>query len=87
MGQLLCTIGTLYFYAIFARILLSWFPISQGGAMASVFSFLYGITEPVLGPLRRVLPPVRFGGMALDLSPIVVIFGMQLLILPLVCGI
>jgi len=32
-------------------------------------------TEPILGPLRRALPPVRFGGMGFDLSPMIVLFG------------
>jgi YggT family protein len=86
MGQVLCTLSTLYFFAILARILLSWFPISPGGLAASVFSFLYAITEPVLGPIRRVLPPVAMGGMGLDLSPIIVIFVLQLVIGPLLCS-
>ena len=64
----------LYIFAIFARIVLSWFPLAPGGPMASVFSFLYTITEPVLGPLRRVIPPL--GGF--DLSPIVALIGLQL---------
>ena len=75
-----CLLGQLYFYALFARIILSWFPISPGGAMASIFEFLYTVTEPVLGPVRRVMPPLSFGGAGLDLSPIVVIFGLQILL-------
>ena len=55
---ILCTLAQLYMLALFVRIVLSWFPISPGGAMASIFSFLYSITEPVLGPVRRMLPPV-----------------------------
>lgn len=43
--------------------------------MAGVMQFLYRITEPVLAPIRRVLPPM--GG--LDLSPLVVIIGIQVL--------
>lgn len=43
--------------------------------MASVAQFLYRLTEPVLAPIRRVLPPM--GG--LDLSPLVVIIGIQIL--------
>lgn len=43
--------------------------------MASVAHFLYRLTEPVLAPIRRVLPPM--GG--LDLSPLVVIIGIQIL--------
>ena len=65
----------LYMFAIFGRIVLSWFPVSPGGAMASSYSFLYTITEPVLGPLRRVIPPL--GGF--DLSPIVAVIALQVL--------
>jgi YggT family protein len=72
---ILCTALNLYFIALFARIILSWFPISPGSAMAGVFSFLYTITEPVLGPVRRRIPPL---GM-FDLSPLIVILGVQIL--------
>lgn len=74
MANLLPQLIQLYIFAIFARIVLSWFPVSPGGAMATVFSFLYTITEPVLGPLRRVIPPL--GGF--DLSPIVAVIGLQI---------
>jgi len=77
--SLICALLQVYVFAIFGRIVLSWFPLSPGGAMASIFSFLFSITEPVLGPVRRVLPPVRLGGMGLDFSPIVVLFGVQIL--------
>ncbi len=75
----------LYLLAIFGRIVLSWFPTSPGGAVAGISSFLFAITEPLLGPLRRVIPPVGMGGMALDLSPLIVVFGIQLIVLPIVC--
>jgi YggT family protein len=65
----------LYSLLIFGRIILSWFPISRGSPMESIYSGLYTVTQPVLGPVRRALPPL--GGF--DLSPIVVIFGLQLL--------
>jgi YggT family protein len=65
----------LYSLLIFARIILSWFPISRGGALESIYNVLYAVTEPVLGPVRRALPAM--GGF--DISPIVVILGLQLL--------
>jgi YggT family protein len=81
---ILCTILDLYLIALFARIILSWFPISPGGFMAQAFSFLYTITEPVLGPVRRAIPPI---GGAFDISPIVVLLGIQILSgLVLGCG-
>ncbi len=64
---------------LFARIIMSWFPISPGGGMATIYGFLYTLTEPVLGPIRRLIPPLGMGGMGLDLSPIVVTFGIILL--------
>jgi YggT family protein len=79
----LCALLNLYLLLIFGRIILSWFPIGPGSSLASIYRILYAITEPVLGPIRRVMPTVGFGGMGLDLSPIVVIFGIQLLIIPL----
>lgn len=65
----------LYTLAIFARAILSFFPIRPGSPIAPVAQFLYRITEPVLAPVRRVLPSM--GG--LDLSPLVVILGIQIL--------
>lgn len=73
---LVCLLLQLYYFALIGRIILSWFPIEPGGALAGVFGFLYSVTEPVLGPVRRVLPPIGAGGMGLDLSPIVVFFGL-----------
>ena len=82
MKQLLCTLAQLYLLAIFARIILSWFPPNPGGGggLNSVRVFLDSITEPVLGPLRRVIPPLGIGGMALDLSPLILIIGLQVLL-------
>lgn len=68
---------------LFPRAILSWFPASPGSILASVNHVLYRLSEPVLGPVRRVLPPVRAGGMGIDLSFIVVFFGIQFLVIPI----
>lgn len=87
MIELVCTLAQLYLLAVFARIILSWFPPSPGGGgLNSVREFLFAITEPVLGPLRRIIPPLGMGGMALDLSPIILIIGVQILLAALGCG-
>ncbi len=79
--NILCLAVQLYVYVLFARILLSWFPVSPGSPIATVFSVLYNLTEPVLGPLRRLIPPL---GM-FDLSPLIVFFVIQFLLVPLLC--
>jgi YggT family protein len=73
--RLLSSLLQLYVFAIFGRIILSWFPLDPGGPMASIFTFLYRITEPVLGPVRRALPSMG----PIDISPIVVFLGLQLI--------
>ena len=78
--EIICLLLQLYLVAIFVRIVLSWFPLDPNGFMATVAGFLYVITDPVLAPLRRALPAVRLGNVALDLSPIIVIIGIQVLI-------
>jgi YggT family protein len=67
MGALLLIIGYLVqflAFAIFARAILTWFPIDRNGP---VFQALDAITSPVLDPLRRVIPPI---GM-IDITPMV----------------
>ena len=79
MLGILCLLLTLYLFAIFGRVLLSWFPLNPHGAMATVAGFLYTVTDPVMKPVRRMLPAARFGGMAFDFSPVIVIFGIIIL--------
>lgn len=76
--DIICLILTVWVLAVMLRIVLSWFPMPSEGR-GGFTAFLDAITEPVLGPLRRVLPPVRMGAAALDLSPIVVLFGVFLI--------
>ena len=58
--------------AIFFRAILSWFPVDPYNPMVTV---LNQITEPVLGPLRRVVPTV---GM-IDITPMVAILLLQMI--------
>ncbi len=76
---LLCRLLDAYLIIIFARIILSWFPVEPGSGMASVYGFLYALTEPVLGPIRRIIPPMGMGGMGLDLSPMIVLLVITIL--------
>lgn len=73
MRGLLCTLTNLYVFAVFARVLFSWIPLSPDSPVMVVRTWLVRITEPVMGPLRRALPAIRLGRVSLDLSPIVLI--------------
>jgi YggT family protein len=79
VAYLFCQLLLAYLIVIFARIICSWFPITPDSTLASIYAFLHTVTEPVLGPLRRLIPPLGMGGMGLDLSPLIVIFGITIL--------
>jgi YggT family protein len=76
---LICTILNLYLLVIFARIIFSWIRVEPGTPVASIYSVVFNLTEPVLGPLRQVIPPVRLGMAALDLSPLIVLLAIRII--------
>ena len=45
------------------------------------FEVIYSVTDPPIKALRRVIPPLRIGGVALDLAVLVLLIGIQVLIL------
>ena len=57
--------------AIFGRVILSWVPTRLPWGLNE---FLFSVTEPILGPIRRALPLA--GGM--DLSPLIALVALQL---------
>ena len=69
----------IYFYAVFAWIILSWIPMSPGHPLGRFQEFLDRIITPVIRPIRRVIPPVRLGAGALDLSPLILLLGLRII--------
>jgi YggT family protein len=78
-----CLFLQLYLVVLILRILLSWVP-SLPEPIQPLARVLRALTDPVLTPLRGIIPPVRVGMAALDLSPLIVFFGIYL-ILGLLC--
>ena len=71
-----------YVVVLIVRALLSWFPVRPGTGFARFVSVLDSITEPVLRPIRRILPPIRAGGMGIDLSILIVVIVAQGIVVP-----
>ena len=78
LGGVLCVVLQLYALVIIVRALLSWFPADHG-PLAAAERVTWQLTEPLLAPMRRVLPLVRLGGLGLDLAPIIALIGIWLL--------
>ena len=76
---IICLALQLLLYVVFARVIFSYFPITPGSVFESINNFLRMVTDPILVPLRRALPPVRMGGMGIDLSPMVVFLAILII--------
>ena len=73
MAELLVTVITLYEGLIILRAILSWF--TSADTTHPAIDVLKKVTDPVLEPVRKALPET--GGV--DLSPLVVLIGLELL--------
>ena len=58
--------------AIFVRVILSWIPNAR--LPFGLGEFVFNVSEPILGPIRRALP--FFGG--IDFSPFIALLGIQI---------
>ena len=75
VGDYVNTLALVYLVLIFIRIILSWIPrIPYNRWLAAFLKFVTDVTDPYLNLFRRILPPVRLGPGAIDLSPIVATF-------------
>lgn len=72
--EILAMLVQVYSYVLLARALISWIPNLD--PYNPIVQFLFQITEPVLEPVRRLIPPL--GGM-IDISIIVVFFALIIL--------
>jgi YggT family protein len=71
LARAICFGITVYWFVLLARILLAWFPAPPSGPIRAVSDLIFDVTEPVLRPFRNLIPPIRTGAVALDLSPII----------------
>ena len=75
---MISTLLQVYTFVLLAHVIFSWVPRPPEPLQPFVLG-VRRLVEPLAAPLRRVIPPVRVGGIALDLSILVLFFGVQLL--------
>ncbi len=73
--DIVCRLIWLFIILLFARAVLSWFPLDPDGVAAKIQGVLVTLTDWALRPLRQIIPPA---GM-LDLSFLVLTFGLIIL--------
>ena len=74
MRTILCAAFSIYILILLARAIFSWIPVDPESPWQSVNSFCWRATEPILAPVRSIVPIVQVGGMGLDLSFMLVFF-------------
>ena len=82
---ILCDAVQAYYLILIVRIILSWVP-SLPEPIQPIANVVRGLTDPVLRPFRSLIPPVRLGAAAIDLSPIILFLILSIFVRPLVCG-
>ena len=75
---LICWLLSLYSLLVLAWVVLSWVRVPSTHPVGRIQVLLDRLVYPLILPLRRVLPPLRLGGAAVDLSPLVLLLGVQI---------
>lgn len=74
----LSTAAFIYTLVLLAYVIFSWVP-RPPEPLVPIRLGSAALVDPVLRPLRGIIPPLRFGGIALDLSIIIVFIGVRIL--------
>ncbi|WP_260430982.1 YggT family protein [Nocardioides sp. LS1] len=85
MGQVIE--GLLWFFIalLWVRFVVDWVQVfarswSPTGPLLVILEFVYSLTDPPIKALRRVIPPLRLGSVALDLSFLIVMISAYVLL-------
>jgi YggT family protein len=83
IGALLGTLLLIFQFVLIARVVVDWIAVLSSGPepgwRGTARRITHGATEPVLAPVRRILPPIRAGTVAIDLALVVVFLATVLL--------
>jgi YggT family protein len=91
VAGLLGVVLLLFELVLIARMVVDWVGVlSPSGGRSGLYQarrITHGITEPVIGPVRRVLRPVRFGSVSVDLAftaVFMVVIVLRAVVVPLI---
>jgi YggT family protein len=85
VGLVLYVVLTVFIAFMWVRFIVDWVQVfarswSPRGILLIVLELVYSVTDPPIKALRKVIPPLRLGSIALDLSFIIVFIGAYVLL-------
>ena len=85
VGQILHGLLWVFITLLWIRFIVDWVQVfarswSPGGPILVLLEIVYSVTDPPIKALRRVIPPLRLGAVAIDLSFIIVLVAAYLLL-------
>jgi YggT family protein len=89
IGSILIQVLNIFVLFLFIRLILDYVRLFKPGwrprgVILPIAEIIYTVTDKPLGFVRRFVPPLRLGAVALYLSFIVLFFGIQWLLIPLI---
>lgn len=91
LADLIGIVLVLFQIVLVARVVVDWVDVlgsgRGGAALATARRVTHGVTEPVVGPVRRRVQPVRVGAVGLDLAVLLVFLAvllLRVLVVPLI---
>ena len=84
LASILSSILSLYFLILLVRVVLDWIQVfarqwRPRGIVLVLANLVYALTDPPLRVIRRRVPMARLGGIGIDLSFLVLVFGIWML--------
>ena len=81
--EILCRLIQIYLFVVVLRIILGMIiefgQIPWGHPVRRIGDVLGKAVDPVLAPIRRVVPALPLGSVNLDLSPLILLFGLSII--------
>lgn len=87
LGRVVLTLVLLFETFMLLRLVLPFFPSGDRSAVTSARSLSFRITDPVVAPLRRALPPLPGAAGGFGLAELLILIGLSVIINILIRGI
>jgi YggT family protein len=91
LGETIYFVGWIFFLLLLFRLVMSWVfmfarDYTPRGVMLVFVEAAYTVTDPAVNFVRRLVPPLKIGGIVLDLSLLILVLFVQIVVIGLLAG-